>query len=149
MPDHHVRQPFLVRLRCAEPKHRSIAKERSRSFYSCDAALRKMPHSAFSFCEVVVTPANPYARRRPDTQIEIEIEKERERERGFMLHSEWATVLTAVTENNMQHSQRPAKTQASLTTFQVRREDGSDSERHGIKIHKLFFFFFCFAAIPD
>lgn len=71
-------------------------------------------------------------------------EREREKERERRLHASFRVghhAVTAITENNMQHSQRATKTQASLTTFQVQREDNSDSERHSIRseIHKVFF----------
>lgn len=63
-----------------------------------------------------------------------------------MLHSECHRAVTAITKkNNMQHSQSgPQKTQPSLTTFQVQREDDSDSVRHSIrsKHHTLLLLFF-------
>lgn len=61
-------------------------------FNSCDMVLHKTLRSAFSSREVVLNPTNPYARHHPDTQKTRLREKQRDRG-GFMLHSEWATVL--------------------------------------------------------
>lgn len=71
--------------------------------------LRKTLHPAFSFCEVLLGPANPYARRHPHSQKARDGERERERQRR--LHASFRVghrAVTAITKNNMQHSQSGA-----------------------------------------
>lgn len=85
----------------------------------------------FRWCEVVLIPTNPYARRQPDTQIASRLEKERERE--TVEASCFVQRGPPCCDNNdsKQHAaftKRAAKTQPSLTTFQVQREDDSVSE---------------------
>lgn len=67
---------------------------------------------------------NPYAGCQPDT-LTAKGESERARHASFR---DGHRVAAAITQNNMQHSERATKTQLSLTTLQVQREDDSVSE---------------------
>lgn len=95
--------------------------------------LRKCFPLLFRLCEVVLNLTNPYARRRPVTQIVCRLQKERERERETVEASCFVQRGPPCCDNNdsKQHAaftKRAAKTQPSLTTFQVQREDDSVSE---------------------
>lgn len=78
--------------------------------------LCKMLHPAFSSCEEVLNPTNPYSRCQLDTQIA----SEREREREKRLHASFKVghrALTTITKNNMQHSQRGLQNLAVTHNF--------------------------------
>lgn len=94
----------------------------------------KTLHPAFSSCILNLT--DPHARCH---------DKERERDRTHASFKEGhCAVVTAIAwkMHNSKSGLQKKKKQPPLTTLQVQREDGSDSERQGIRRNNTVYFIF-------